>query len=186
MDFKAVLEAISQTELPMPYHRTWAKAGMVGGRGSICDIAWRTLDAQFFNVAQRRERVFLVADFGAGGRCADQVLFEWQSLSRDTDKGGAQGEGAAAGAESDTGKASSNKAAYPVNLQIATRHKALGRGTGFGIGENGDPAYTLEAEHSHGACAETGRNCYGFEVDKRFYTAAKEKMLANMAIPLFT
>lgn len=41
-------------------------------------------------------------------------------------------------------------AAYPVNLQIATRHKALGRGTGFGIGENGDPAYTLEAEHSHG------------------------------------
>ena len=36
------------------------------------------------------------------------------------------------------------------------------------------------------ACAETGRIAYGFEVDKRFYTAAKEQMLANMAIPLFT
>lgn len=36
------------------------------------------------------------------------------------------------------------------------------------------------------AAHETGRIAYGFEVDKGFYTAAKEKMLANMAIPLFT
>ncbi len=35
------------------------------------------------------------------------------------------------------------------------------------------------------AAAETGRIAYGFEVDKRFYTDAKEKMLTNMAIPLF-
>lgn len=35
------------------------------------------------------------------------------------------------------------------------------------------------------AAAETGRVAYGFEVDKNFYTAAKDKMLANMAIPLF-
>ncbi|MBQ8698335.1 MAG: DNA (cytosine-5-)-methyltransferase [Schwartzia sp.] len=149
MDFKAVLESISQTELPMPYRRAWAKAGMVGGRGSICDIAWRTLDAQFFGVAQRRERVFLVADFRAGGRCADKVLFEWQSLSGNTDTGGAQGKGTAAGTESGIGE-TSGRAAHPINLQVATRHIALGRGTGFGVGNNGDPAYTLEAEHSHG------------------------------------
>lgn len=35
------------------------------------------------------------------------------------------------------------------------------------------------------ACAETGRNAYGFEVDKHFYAEAKEKMLADMATPLF-
>lgn len=35
------------------------------------------------------------------------------------------------------------------------------------------------------ACAETGRNCYGFEVDKRFYAAAQEKMLQAMAVSLF-
>jgi len=35
------------------------------------------------------------------------------------------------------------------------------------------------------ACAETGRIAYGFEVDKNFYIAAKEKMLNNMAMPLF-
>ncbi|MBR4694836.1 MAG: DNA cytosine methyltransferase [Selenomonadaceae bacterium] len=149
LDFKAVLEAISQTELPMPYHRTWAKAGMVGGRGSICDIAWRTLDAQFFNVAQRRERVFLVADFGAGCRCADKILFERKSLSGNTQAGGAEEKGIAAAAQSDFGE-TGGRAAHPINLQIATRHKALGRGTGFGVGNSGDPAYTLEAEHSHG------------------------------------
>lgn len=151
MDFRAVLEAISQIELPMPYNRKWAKAGMVGGRGGICDIAWRTLDAQFFNLAQRRARVFLVADFRAGCRCADKILFEQKSLSRDTPSGREEGKGTAAGTESDFGKASGEGlAVHPINLQIATRHKALGRGTGFGVGNNGDPAYTLEAEHSHG------------------------------------
>ena len=35
------------------------------------------------------------------------------------------------------------------------------------------------------AAAEMGRNAYGFEVEKPFYKAAKEKMLASMEIPLF-
>lgn len=35
------------------------------------------------------------------------------------------------------------------------------------------------------ACAETGRTCYGFEVDKGFYQAAMDKMLKNTAIDLF-
>jgi len=39
--------------------------------------------------------------------------------------------------------------AVPINTQIATRHKALGRGTGFGVGEDGDPAFTLQAGHHH-------------------------------------
>lgn len=38
------------------------------------DIAWRTLNAQYLGVAQRRRRVFLVADFR--GECAAEVLFE--------------------------------------------------------------------------------------------------------------
>jgi DNA (cytosine-5)-methyltransferase 1 len=37
----------------------------------------------------------------------------------------------------------------PINTMIALRHEALGRGTGFGIGEEGDPAYTLTKGHSH-------------------------------------
>lgn len=44
-------------------------------------------------------------------------------------------------------------AVYPINLQIATRHKALGERTGLGIGSSGDPAFTLQAAHSHGVCS---------------------------------
>lgn len=46
-------------------------------------LAWRVLDAQFFGVAQRRERVFLVGRLGdPGGPC--EVLFESESLRWDT------------------------------------------------------------------------------------------------------
>lgn len=38
---------------------------------------------------------------------------------------------------------------YPINEQIATRDKKLGRGTGLGIGSDGDPAFTLLANHPH-------------------------------------
>ena len=44
-------------------------------------------------------------------------------------------------------------AATPINLMVATRCKALGRGTGFGVGEPGGPANTISAAHSHGVFA---------------------------------
>ncbi len=44
--------------------------------------AYRVLDAQYFGVAQRRERVFIVASFG-NARCAE-VLFERESMCWDT------------------------------------------------------------------------------------------------------
>lgn len=43
--------------------------------------------------------------------------------------------------------------ATPINLMVATRSKALGRGTGFGVGQPGDPANTISAAHSHGVFA---------------------------------
>ena len=81
-DFRTLLEKISQTEIPVPRHKKWAYAGMV--RSDECDIAWRLLNAEFFGVAQRRRRVFLVADFGATGRCAGRCLFERKMLHRDS------------------------------------------------------------------------------------------------------
>ena len=50
------------------------------GYGSL---AWRVLDAQFFGVAQRRRRVFLVGRLGEGGSAA-AVLFESESVSGNT------------------------------------------------------------------------------------------------------
>jgi len=49
------------------------------------DIGWRVLDSRHFGVAQRRRRVFLVADFG--GERAEQILFEPESLRGDIAKG---------------------------------------------------------------------------------------------------
>lgn len=46
-------------------------------------MAWRVLDAQFFHLAQRRERVFLVGVLGSAARAAE-VLFEPESLRWDT------------------------------------------------------------------------------------------------------
>jgi site-specific DNA-cytosine methylase len=43
------------------------------------DVCWRVLDSQWHGSAQRRRRVFLVADFG--GECADNVLSLTESLS---------------------------------------------------------------------------------------------------------
>jgi DNA (cytosine-5)-methyltransferase 1 len=50
-------------------------------------VCWRVLDAQYFGVAQRRRRVFVVGHLGDWRRAA-AVLFERKSLQRDSAKGG--------------------------------------------------------------------------------------------------
>ncbi|EHD5650144.1 phage N-6-adenine-methyltransferase [Salmonella enterica subsp. enterica serovar Cerro] len=59
----------------------WTHAGCVSGPERV--IAWRVLDAQFFGVAQRRRRVFVVASARKGFDPA-AVLFELDSLRRDS------------------------------------------------------------------------------------------------------
>jgi DNA (cytosine-5)-methyltransferase 1 len=56
----------------------------LGGLGELgYGFAYRVLDAQFFGLAQRRKRVFVVGYFGDWRRAA-AVLFERHSLRRDT------------------------------------------------------------------------------------------------------
>jgi len=53
--------------------RGWTDAGVVSGPRRTA--AWRILDAQYFGVAQRRRRVFVLARGGARGwACADALL----------------------------------------------------------------------------------------------------------------
>ena len=93
MDFRAVLEEISQTEIPMPEGGKWAAAGVVEwGEGSL---AWRVLDAQYWGVPQRRKRIFLVADFA--GRSAGEILFEPEGLSGHIAEGRSEGKDTADG-----------------------------------------------------------------------------------------
>jgi DNA (cytosine-5)-methyltransferase 1 len=64
-----------------PAGKKWTNAGMVLGPKRA--VAWRVLDAQYFGLAQRRKRVFVVAsarnDFNPA-----EVLFEFDGLRRDT------------------------------------------------------------------------------------------------------
>ena len=77
--------------LPLPPGaKRWPDAGMVAGPRARA--AWRVLDAQYFGLAQRRERVFVVVDFGNGADPA-AVLFEPQGLQGNTPPRREKGEG---------------------------------------------------------------------------------------------
>ncbi|HLQ74186.1 MAG TPA: DNA cytosine methyltransferase [Bacillota bacterium] len=79
LDFKAVLESFTKTAVPMPASGEWANAGMV--RGKDVEVCWRLLDARYWEIptlAQRRRRIFLVADFG--GTRAREILFKTRDL----------------------------------------------------------------------------------------------------------
>lgn len=92
-DFRAVLMAFLQTEVPMPRSGKWAYAGVVRSEGR--EVAWRVLDSQHFGLAQRRKRVFVVADLG--GHRAAEILFEREGVQRDTGASRAAGAQAAGG-----------------------------------------------------------------------------------------
>lgn len=72
----------------------WPKRGLVSGPSRT--ITWRVLDAQYFGVAQRRRRVFVVAS--AGGIRPEQVLFEFDGVRRDSPPRREAGKGFAADA----------------------------------------------------------------------------------------
>jgi DNA (cytosine-5)-methyltransferase 1 len=59
----------------------WANAGFIDGPQRA--VAWRVLDAQYFGVAQRRRRVFVIASARADFDPA-AVLFEFEGVRRDT------------------------------------------------------------------------------------------------------
>ena len=58
----------------------WTNAGFIDGPQRA--VAWRVLDAQYFGVAQRRKRVFVVASARADFDPA-AVLFEFEGVRRD-------------------------------------------------------------------------------------------------------
>lgn len=155
-DFRAVLEKLARVEqpdasIPRPSGRggRWSKAGAIAGNG--WSLAWRQLDAQYWGVPQRRKRIALVADFG--GQRAAEILFERTDVSGNPDESvPTWKEIARLAANCPAGNNSVVGGTIPINTQIATRYISMGERTGIGIGEDGDPAYTLQANHEHGVC----------------------------------
>ena len=79
-DFRCVLEEfckIKDTDLSVPKPEKWTKAGEIMGENF--SVAYRTSDAQYWYLPQRRARIYLVADFD-GGRTS-KILFESEGVS---------------------------------------------------------------------------------------------------------
>lgn len=187
-DFRTVLQEFVKIKEPsavMPPVPAggWAYADSYMGDG--WSLAYRTLDAQYWGVPQRRRRIYLVADFG--GQRAGEILFKRQGLRGYFTESGTPWKGIAADAERGTeaddrnagclnpwdnqskrifppdaqyqtlyaaekGGGQLHGVCIPINTMIATRDKAMGRGTGLGIGKDGEPQFTISAAHEHAVC----------------------------------
>lgn len=90
-DFAAVVGHLSGLEPAIP-PKGWGSEGCAVGPEAM--VEWATLDAQWFGVAQRRRRVFALADFGDwAGR--PPILLESESLRGDSPPSREAGESAA-------------------------------------------------------------------------------------------
>ena len=79
-DFRTVLEetiGIVEPEVHVSQPKKWGKSGIVDGDN--WQLAWRVMDAQYYGVAQRRRRLYLVLD--TFGHRAGEILFERESVS---------------------------------------------------------------------------------------------------------
>ena len=79
--FGCFLGALAGCDTAIVPSGRWTDAGVVDGPQRT--VAWRTLDAQFFGLAQRRRRVFVVASARDGFDPA-QVLLEFKGVRRDS------------------------------------------------------------------------------------------------------
>jgi len=70
-----------ESDALIPPGSRWTDAGFIDGPKRA--VAWRTLDAQYFGLAQRRKRVFVVAS-ARNDICPAEILFEFEGVRRDT------------------------------------------------------------------------------------------------------
>jgi len=156
----------------------WTDAGFVLGPERT--IAWRVLDAQYFGLAQRRRRVFLVA-CPRGGADPREILFERESVRRDSapsreaGKGithdvapslGASGRGVERAGETrgqdpvvavvqaihenQRGEITTNDVVPLLEVGARTGNSTTNIRAGIGIGNSQDPMYTLQSGKQHG------------------------------------
>jgi DNA (cytosine-5)-methyltransferase 1 len=140
--FGCFLAALVGADSPLvpPKGLKWTDAGYVVGPSRTA--AWRVLDAQYFGLAQRRRRVFLVAS-PLGGRDPREVLFEWEGVRRDSPPSREAGQEVARSLTSSTGGASAKEQQYTFIGEGNRPLNALGA-----YWDGSDVADTLDASIS--------------------------------------
>ena len=164
-DFKAVLEAVigitePDTQVPMPEKNRWPYADCYMGDG--WSLAYRTLDAQYWGVPQRRRRIYLVADLR--GRRAPDVLFKSEGLSGYSAEGFRSWKSSAGGSAGRSGASGFNSGVV-LNDQGGARMDVTEEVTATLRAEAHHPPCVLE---SAGFCTEHSAKSrsIGYEAEK--------------------
>ncbi|MGN0280001.1 MAG: DNA cytosine methyltransferase [Lachnospiraceae bacterium] len=142
-DFKAVLTEICKVkdeQVSIFKPSKWENAGRIMGDGF--SIAWRLLDAQYWGVPQRRQRIYLVADFDGGS--AGKILFESEGLSGYSAQGFKSWQNAANGITEGIGETGETDSLMFENHSQDTRYRgplavAQTVSSTYGTGGNNQP-----------------------------------------------
>lgn len=173
-DFACVIRAFTGFAPTVPAEG-WGRAGFVRTPFPEMrwNIAWRLFDAQYFGLAQRRRRVFLVGSFGDAS-CLE-ILFEPESLCWNPPPSRETGQRIAPTVEGRAGRSGETRFATSGGLveipscanRIGAHHrrddldndtyipiqsinmKRERKQNGIGIGEAGDEMFTLTARDHH-------------------------------------
>ena len=153
-DFLAVLEELIRIKeptisLPEPPKSKWSKAGEVSGSG--WSLAWRTMDAQYWGVPQRRLRISLVLDLT--GQRAGEILFEPESLRGHFAPSITPGQATAGAVENGAGTA--NRVYAEVNNVCAFKLGNNEQARSIGYAEELVPTLNAECGGNKPACAYT-------------------------------
>jgi len=120
---------VGESEPLTPTGKRWEHAGIVVGPER--SVAWRILDAQYFGLAQRRKRVFVVAsartDIDVG-----QILFEFDGMQRNSAPSRATGQANTTLAEASIGRNSKQSTVvYAMDSFASNSMKSANPHSGF-------------------------------------------------------
>ena len=177
-DFKAVLTEICKVkdrEVSVPKPSKWENAGRIMGDGY--SIAWRLFDAQYWGVPQRRQRIYLVADFDGGS--AGKILFESEGLSGYSAQGFKSWQNSANGSSESIGENGcglmfenhSQDTRYRGPLEVAQTVSST-----YGTGGNNQP-FVVEKPRAYGICAKDSNSMKSANPNSGFYEADTSRCL---------
>jgi DNA (cytosine-5)-methyltransferase 1 len=146
---------VGESEALEPAGEKWTNSGCVYGPERAA--AWRILDAQYFGVAQRRRRVFVVASARNGFDPA-AVLFESEGVRRDTAPSREAGKAVAALTANGVGTCGAD------DNQGQAGHLVPYHTTGAGYWQDGFGTLRAREQDSHEnviafSCKDDGRDC---------------------------
>lgn len=185
-DFRTVLEELARiretgVSVPRPDKGKWAKAGYISGNG--WSLEWRTFDAQFWGVPQRRRRIAVVVDFG--GSRAGEILFERAGLYRDFEPSIPPWKGIARNpadgpAGYDRMVENEGECLTPRDVQSRRIYQETGKWPAIYAGEGGGHGYVMREEpvtypgvgitsKQNASNPKTGDPCHTLNTDNRNY-----------------